>query len=372
MGYKILAVNPGSTSTKIALYDDDNCLFTDNLRLDGVDYGSSDGDGNLMRLKQSVIEKVAEHGYRMEEIDAFSGRGGAMAMSASGVYEVEEKILDANKSYRNGHVHACLYSPNLVHVLSEAYGKPAYILNAQSVDELDLKARFTGFPGVWRLSGLHALNHKEVGARAAESLGKNYNEVNMIVAHLGGGISIVAHKKGKMVDFSGASGEGPMSPTRSGTVSLRDVINMAYSGEYSKSDLMALVSMKGGLLGHLGTEDGREIEKRIADGDTYAEAVYQAMIYQVCKYIGAMAVTLEGKVDVIALTGGLSYSSYVTEEIRKQTEWIAPIQVFPGEFEMESLGRGLLRVLKGQEKESVYTGVPVFDEKAMMDTRKVY
>lgn len=372
MGYKILAVNPGSTSTKIALYEDDNCLFTVNLELENIDYGNGNGESNLENLKKSVIAEVKKQGYSMEEIDAFSGRGGAMSMSAFGVYEIGEKILEASQGYRNGHVHACLYSPHLVHSLGEKYGKPAYILNAQSVDELELKARFTGFPGVWRLSGLHALNHKEVGARASEAIGRKYNEANIIVGHLGGGISIVAHKKGRMVDFSGGSGEGPMAPTRSGTVCLRDVVNMAYSGEYSKTDMMELISMHSGLLGHLGTEDGREIERRINAGDTYAEAVYQAMIYQICKYIGAMAVTLEGKVDMIALTGGLAYSQYIVGEIRRQTEWIAPIRIFPGEYEMDSLGNGLLRVLNGQDKTMEYTGIPVFDEKAIMDTRKVY
>ena len=360
MSYKILALNPGSTSTKIALFEDSRELFSENIDLEGLDYNSTDGEKNLQILRSGVIKGVEEREYSMDKIDAFAGRGGVMASSPAGVYEVDDRILEANKAYKGGRVHACFYSPVLTYILAQEFGKPAYILNAQSVDEFEMRSRFTGFSEVWRISGIHALNHKEVAARAAEKIGRPYNECNLIVAHLGGGISIAAHKNGKMVDFSGSSGAGPMCPTRSGMVPASNVIKMCFSGKYTEKDMQAKVSMNGGLLAHLGTGDGRAVEKMIADGDEFARETYDAMIYQICKDIGSMAVTLEGKVDAIVLTGGLSFSDYVVSSIKKQIGWISDVICFPGEFEMEALGNGVLRVLEEREEVQEYTGVPVF------------
>ncbi len=360
MSYMILALNPGSTSTKIALYEDRAELFSANIDLEGLDYNSTDGDHNLLVLRSGVINSVEEHGYSMNDIDAFAGRGGAMASSPAGVYIVDEMILEANKAYKGGRVHACFYSPVLTYSLAQEFDKPAFILNAQSVDEFEMKSRFTGFPEIWRTSGIHALNHKEVGNRAAEKIGKKYDECSLIVAHLGGGISIAAHKKGKMVDFSGSSGAGPMCPTRSGMVPAADVIRMCFSGNYSEKDMLAKVSMNGGLLAHLGTGDGRIVEQMIADGDDFARETYDAMIYQICKDIGSMAVTMAGNVDAIVLTGGLSFSDYIVESVKKQTGWIADVISFPGEFEMEALGNGVLRVLEGSDEVQRYSGIPVF------------
>lgn len=370
MGKKILAVNPGSTSTKIALFEDYEQLFSTNLNLEGIDYQSSDGMGNLKKLYQRVVEEVTEHGYDMHDIDAYAARSGPMGSSPCGVFELNDLLLEKCRAIENGHVHASYYTPPLVKRLSEEFGRKAYVLNAQNADELDTLARFTGLVGVWRKSALHVLNHKEVGVRVAEAVGKNYNDANLIVAHMGGGISVVAHQKGRMIDYSGSGGEGPIAPTRSGTIPCMALLELAFSGKYTKQELLTKTNVTGGLMDHLGTADAREIERRIQTGDEYAKMTYDAMIYQIAKNIGAMGVTLAGKVDAIALTGGLSNSKYLVESIRTRTGWIAPIYVFPGEYEMECLSSSVLQVLKGQERAKVYTGHPVFDPEKLIQMRK--
>lgn len=370
MGKKVLALNPGSTSTKIALFEDETQLFSTNLNLDGIDYKNTDGEGNLQKLFQRVVEEVTKHGYDMGDIDAYAARSGAMNSAPAGVYALNELLLKNCEPYKGGNVHASYYSPPLAKKLMDTYGGKAFVLNAQEADELDIHARFTGFFGNWRKSAIHVLNHKEVGVRTAAEIGKKYEDANLIIAHMGGGISVVAHKGGKMVDYSGSGGEGPMAPTRSGTIPCMQVIQMAFSGEYTKQDMLGKISMTGGLTAHLGTADAREIERRIQEGDEYAKLAYDSMIYQIAKNIGAMAVTLEGKVDAIALTGGLSNSKYLVEEIRRQTGWLAPLYVFAGEYEMECLGHSVLRVLNGEEKSLTYDGHPVFDPEELLKKRK--
>lgn len=357
---KILAINPGSTSTKIALFQDDVLEFSVNLDLNDIHYDANDGRLILCSLVEKVVREVTNREYRLDEIDVFIGRGGRMTSCAGGIYEIDERMLAENK-IENGNVHPLTYSPWVVKQLSEKFGGRAYVLNSQSVDEFADVARVTGYCGVWRHKGLHALNHKQVGTLMARELGRPYDEVNVIVAHLGGGISVVAHEKGRMIDFSGGGGEGPMAPTRSGTVACADVIKLAFSGKYTLAELNGMTSMKGGLTAHLGTADAREVEKRISDGDEYAKLVYDAMIYQISKEIGAMAVAMRGHVDGIALTGGLANSQYLSDNIRAQTEWIAPLKCFPGEYEMECLGQSAFRALTGQEPVQIYTGKPVFD-----------
>lgn len=369
MSIKILAINPGSTSTKIALFEDGKEVFSSNLDLEGVDYKSKDGKGNFEKLKASVVREVEKHGIKLSAIDAYAGRSGYMGPSEGGVYEINQRMLEMSR-IEDGGVHASTYSPHLTYALAREYGKKAYVLNSQEADELNLSSRVLGYPEVWRMSGIHVLNQKEVAAQLSERIGKKYSEANLIVAHLGGGFSIVAHKEGKMVDFSGAAGEGPMAPTRSGTVPAMKVIQMAFSGEYTMEEMLRKTNLQGGLMGHLGTSDARIVEARIAEGDEYAKLVYDAMIYQICKNIGAMTVTLQGRVDAIGVTGGLSNSKYLVNEVRKQTGWIAPIFAFPGEYEMECLGNSVLRVLRGEEETKVYTGIPVFDVGTMVEKRE--
>ena len=366
---KILVVNPGSTSTKIALFENQQQLFSASLDMDGIDYTNTDGEITLNTLVSRIAQMVSDRGYDLKTITAFVGRSGNMVASPAGTFEVNQKLLDASE-YKNGNVHALRYSPHIVKRLSVQFGGRAFVVNSQQADELDILARFTGYTDVWRESGLHVLNHKEVGNRMAAVLGKKYSDSNLIIAHLGGGISVAAHKHGKIVDYSGGGGEGPMAPNRSGTIRALSVINLAYSNQYTKQELLAKTNIRGGLQAHLCTSDAREVERRINAGDAYAKLAYDSMIYQIGKYIAAMAAVLNGNVDSIVLTGGMANSKYLTERVKNQVGWIAPLEVMPGEFEMEGFSNSALRVLTGEEKAVEYTGVPVFSPAEMESMRQ--
>lgn len=247
------------------------------------------------------------------------------------------------------------------HEFSELTGKPAYIVNPPDVDELQDVARLTGVKGRFNRSRFHALNQKEIGHRAAEGLGKRYEMCNFIIAHIGGGISIAAHRKGRVVDVNDIiSGDGPMAPTRCGSLSALDMIELCFDGGYTKQELLDLTRKTGGFVSLLGTSDTIEVEQRMKNGDSYAKLVYDAMIYQIGKCIGSMAAVLNGKVDMIVLTGGISHSKYVVDGLKKMCGFLAPLQVFAGEFEMEALAAGALRVLTGEEELKHYAGKPVF------------
>lgn len=365
----ILAINPGSTSMKIALFESGQMVFSADLGLKDVDFDCGDAEKIVQSYIRKITEELQRRNFDIKDVDVYVGRGGKMAFTHGGIYEINDLLREANKT-DGKRVHPLRYSLMTVDALNKLYGGKAYILNSQTVDEFELTSRVTGYFGVWRKSAIHALNQKEAAYHAAKELGKPYEELNLVVAHLGGGISIVAHKQGKMVDSSGSGGEGPMSPTRSGTVACADVIQLAFSGQYTEQDLIRMTNIKGGLTAHLGTEDARRIEQQIKDGDEYAKLVYDAMIYQISKYIGAMAVSLDGKADAVVLTGGLANSDYVVRDIRKRTEWIAPVMLFPGEYEMEAFGSSAYRAVCGEDKVNIYNGESVFDSAKWMRKRR--
>jgi len=240
--------------------------------------------------------------------------------------------------------------------------KDGKYVNPPDVDELEPIARVSGIAALPRSSSFHALSHKEVGIRAAEKLGKFYTDVNLVIAHIGGGISVAAHKKGKVVDGDNLLyGEAPMAPTRAGIVPPSRLISLCFSGEYSEKEIKDLFIKNGGMINHLGTSEIPEVKKRISQGDQYAELIYNAMLYQVAKSIGAFATVLRGEVDAVVLTGGISRDEYFIETLTKMVEFIAPVDVYPGELEMEALALGALRVIRGEEKPLEYTGKPVWD-----------
>ena len=262
----------------------------------------------------------------------------------------------------SGRGHPAQLGSQIAKKFSDEYGKRAVVVNPPDTDELCDVARIAGLRGVYRGSHIHALNQKEIAIRFCAARGLSYDEVNLIICHLGGGISITAHEKGRMIDSNDIiRGSGPMTPTRAGDVPYMDLIDFAYSGEYTKKELTERLNTNGGLTDLFGTAELRDVIKMMDDGDKYAQAVFNGMVYQNAKYIGAMAVALKGKVEAVILTGGISNSTLVTEMIKEYVGWIAEVVVMPGEFELEALAAGALRALRGEEEMKVYTGAPVWN-----------
>ncbi len=359
--YRILAVNPGSTSTKIALFDNDKEIFSKNISHSKEELGQYKEIQDQKDYRRSMVEKaMEENGYKFEDVDVFVGRGGGLLALVGGTYGVSELLADHASRGMTGQ-HPAQLASQICKYFADKYGKKAFVVNPPDVDEFAEISRVTGLKGIYRESHIHSLNQKEIALRYCADAGKKYEEANLVVCHLGGGISVTAHMQGKMIDSNDIiKGSGPMSPTRAGDIPYAKVIDLAYSGEYTKKELTNRINKNGGLLDHFGTDDAREIEKKIADGDAYAKIIYDGMLYQIAKYVGAMSVAMKGKVDAIILTGGLSYSKYLVEFVKEYTGWIAEIVVMPGEFEMEALAAGALRVVTGKEAVKEYTGVPTW------------
>ena len=358
--YRILAINPGSTSTKIALFDDEKMVFKENLTHEADKLAQfKEISEQLPYRTEMVIEKKKKNNIPLETIDAFSGRGGGLVSVAGGTYEINDILLHhAQIGYTMKH--ASVLGAQIAYNLAKINNKKAYVVNPVTVDEKQEISRITGIKGIYNQSIFHALNQKEVAHQYANSIGKKYDELNLIVAHLGGGISVGAHKNGKIIEVNNAlNGDGPSAPTRSGKVPAIDLIEMCFSGKYSEEELKELITKKGGLVSHLGTSDARDVVKMIAEGNEYAKLVYDAMIYQVAKEIGAQSVVLKGKVDAIILTGGMAYDEYFIKTLKEYISFIGKAVIIPGEEEMQALSNGVLRVLNGEEKAQEYTGVPV-------------
>lgn len=359
--YKIFTLSPGSTSTKLAVFENDKLVFKANVAHNPEKLKTfAEIKDQLPYRMETIMEELQKANVSLDDIDAFAAYSGGLEPMVGGIYPVNEAIL---KDSREGRTvkHPALLGSQIIAELGKKYNAPAYLVNPPDVDEFQDLARVTGIKGMYRESRVHVLNQKEVAMRYAKELGKSYNECNFIVAHVGGGLSISAHKKGLMVDGNDVlNGDGPMAPNRSGSVPAVPLIKMCYSGEYTEAQMIAEISKKGGLLGHLGTDNTIEIEQRISKGDKYAKLIYDAMAYQLAKFIGSYAVVLEGKVDGIILTGGVSNDKYFTDSIEKMTGWIAPIKIYGGDFEMEALASGAIRALNKEEELKEYTGVPVW------------
>ncbi len=356
---KILAVNPGSTTTKIAVFEDTTKIFSEDVIHDADTLNTFETIMDQLEYRRdTIIAQLASEGYNITDFDAFSGRGGGVAPCEGGTYNVTDQVTaDARKNS----FHPATLGSMIVDQFSKIAGKPAFIVNPPDVDEFQPVARVTGLKDVYRESRFHALSHKEVGREAAEKLGKRYDEVNLVVAHIGGGISVGAHKKGKIVDASDLlNGDCPMAPTRAGVLAPGKIMELCFDRGYTKKDIKELILKNGGFVDHFGTSDARDVIKMAEEGNVKAQLVYNAMVYQVGKQIGSFAAVLHGKVDAIVLTGGISRSKELVAELKEMVGYIADFIVFPGELEMEALAAGAYRVLSGEEKAKEYTGKPVW------------
>ncbi|NPV71505.1 MAG: butyrate kinase [Firmicutes bacterium] len=356
-GPLVLAVNPGSTSTKVALFEGENRIFEETVQHSVEDLSRFPGLADQYEYRKSfVVEALGRHGYNVEDLDTVVGRGGLLRPMAGGTYRVTPEMVD-DCLHRPRRVHASNLGAPIAMGIARNFGIPVFVVDPPCVDEFEDIARISGLPEVPRESLLHALNLKAIARRAANDLGKEYEDLNLVVAHLGGGFSITAHRKGRMVDGTDASSSGAFAPERAGDLPATGLINMCFSGKYTHKEMIQKMMGKGGLVAHLGTNSVIEVEKRIAAGDKYAELVYNAEAYQVAKWIGQMAVVLEGKVDAIVIGGGLAHSKMFISLVKSRVEWIAPVMVYPGSDEMRALALGALRVLRGEEKAKDY--VPI-------------
>ncbi|MCL2401025.1 MAG: butyrate kinase [Oscillospiraceae bacterium] len=359
---RILAINPGSTTTKMALYDNNNELFGISVTHSLEDLKPFTDIQDQLQYRTDLLEKIMlEKGYHLEDVDVFVGRGGGLVPMEGGVYAVSELLADHASRAMSGAAHPAQLAAQIARQFADRFGKQAYVVNPPDVDEFQDIARVTGVRGIYRESHIHALNQKEVAVRFCNSRGAKYEDMNLIICHLGGGISITAHEKGKMIDSNDIiNGAGPMTPTRSGDLPYMKIIELSYSGEYTKKELTDKLNQAGGLISHFGTTDVPEILEKVADGDKYAELIINGMIYQCAKYAGAMAVALKGKIDAIIITGGIADNTYFTDRMKDYLAWIAEIVVMPHEFELEALAAGVMRVINGEEAAKTYTGIPVW------------
>jgi len=348
MSFRIFVINPGSTSTKIALYEDEKCVK------DKTVYHRESKLDILEELPERLADLrswLSQEG--LESFDAVVARGGLLKPIPSGTYRVNAKMLEDLRLRPQAH-HASNLGAFLADALAEEWKIPAYIVDPVSVDEFNPLARYSGLPELPRRALSHALNIKAVAREVAKELGKKLEQCNFVVAHLGGGISVVPLEGSRIVDANDANQGGPFSPERAGALPTVDLVKLSFSGKYTEKELVTRMTKKGGLSAYLNTNDAREVEKRIENGDAYALEVYQAMAYQTAKEIGAMATVLKGKVDRIILTGGLAFSSVLVPWIIERVSFIAPTVIKPGEGEIRALALGALRVLKGEEQPKDY------------------
>ncbi|RKD30002.1 butyrate kinase [Thermohalobacter berrensis] len=353
--YRILTINPGSTSTKIAIFDNEKPVLEETIRHSTEEISKYEKIYDQYEFRKNVIlETLNDKGINLTKLNAVVGRGGLLKPIPGGTYSVNEKMIEDLKVGVLGE-HASNLGGIIANEIASQLNIPAFIVDPVVVDEMDDIARISGMPELERKSIFHALNQKAVARRAAKELGKAYEDVNLIVAHLGGGVSVGAHKNGRVVDVNNAlDGEGPFSPERSGGLPVGDLAKMCFSGEYTLKDIKKKIKGNGGLVAYLGTNDGREVVKMIENGDEKAELIYKAMAYQVSKEIGSLSAVLKGKVDGIILTGGIAYDKMFTGWVKERVEFIAPIMIYPGEDEMIALAEGGLRVLRGEEKAKEY------------------
>lgn len=348
MSYKILAINPGSTSTKIALYENEKEIFLKTLDhpIEEIEKYDKVQDQFKMR-KNLVMSFLEENGYDIHKLSAVVGRGGMLPPVKSGAYIVNEAMLDTLEE-SPAMEHASNLGAPIAYEIAKAAGIKAYIYDSVRTDELQDIARISGMPDIPRTSTSHVLNTRAMAIKVAKKYGRKYQDMNFVVAHLGGGISLSVHEKGHIVDII-SDDEGPFSPERAGRVPCKQLIDLCYSGKFDKKTMHKKLRGNGGLKAYLNTLDAREVENMIKNGDEKARVIYEAMAYQIAKGIGELATVVNGDVDAIIITGGIAYSNLITSWIEERVKYIAPVEIVPGENEMESLAYGILRVLRGEE-----------------------
>lgn len=350
----VLAINPGSTSTKVSIFEGEKELKTFKIDHKKEELEKYKKISDQYDYRLNLIEDwLKSENIPTSSLIAVVGRGGLLRSMPGGTYSVTDAMIEDLKIGIQGE-HASNLGGMLAKGLADLENIPAYIVDPVAVDEFHEIARISGLKEIPRKSLVHALNIKAVSHRRAREVNKRLEELNLVVAHLGGGISIAAVEKGKIIDVNNAKEMGPFSPDRAGSLPVGDLIKMCYSGKYTLNEMKLKIQGEGGLFSYLGTMDGRDVEERIKNGDKYAKLIYDAMAYQIGKEIGTYATVLYGKVDYIILTGGLSYSAYLVDKIKEMVEFISEIVVYPGEDEMEALNKGALRVISGQEKVKIY------------------
>ncbi|MCI5725975.1 MAG: butyrate kinase [Clostridium sp.] len=355
MAYKILIINPGSTSTKIGVYENEKELIEETLRHSTEEIAKYASIYEQREFRKEVILNVLkEKNFDIKTLDVVVGRGGMLKPIPGGTYAVSDKLVEDLKNGVQGQ-HASNLGGILAREIGDELGVPSFIVDPVVVDELADVARFSGVPEIPRKSVFHALNQKAVAKRYGKESGKGYENLNLIVVHMGGGVSVGAHKNGKVIDVNNAlDGDGAFSPERAGGVPAGDLVKMCFSGKYTEKEVYKKLVGNGGLNAYLNTNDMRDVLKLMEEGDEKAKMIFDAFIYQVSKDIGAMATVLEGKVDKIILTGGIAYSPVVDDAIKARVGWIADFQIYGGEDELLALAQGAIRVLDKEEEAKEY------------------
>lgn len=351
---KLLIINPGGTSTKIAVYEDEKELIKKSIVHTAEELKPFPHVFDEFEYRKNLIVNTVEsEGISLSELSAVVGRGGLVRPVPGGTYFVNDAMVEDLRNAVCGE-HASNLGAVIAKSIGDEYGIPAFIVDPVAVDEMMDKARIAGIKELERPSWFHALNHKAVARSVADKLGKKYEDCNFIIAHLGSGISIVAHKNGKMVDGSGGRTNGPFSPERCGGLPTYPLVEMCYSGDYTKEEMVDKISKFAGMYDYLGTKDLVEVQRRMDDGDEYAKLIYDAFVYftarEICSYVPAF----DEKIDRIIITGGIAHSEYVTSELARMTKAVAPTEVVAGEYEMIALALGALRVLNGVEPAKEY------------------
>ncbi|KIL45926.1 butyrate kinase [Jeotgalibacillus campisalis] len=353
--YRILVINPGSTSTKIGVFDGETAVLEKTIRHETAEIESfSKIIDQYDFRKMTILEALDEEGINISKLNAVCGRGGLLRPIEGGTYAVNNEMLKDLRSGYSGQ-HASNLGGIIAYEIASGLNIPSFIVDPVVVDELDDVARVSGFSLIERKSIFHALNQKAVARRVAKELGRKYEKSTFLVTHMGGGITVGVHKDGRVIDVNnGLHGDGPFSPERAGTVPAGDLVELCFSGDYYREEIMKKLIGQGGLVGYLGTNDAVQVEKMIGKGNEEAKKVYHAMAYQVAKEIGGASAVVAGKVDAIILTGGLAYGKDFVDEIRKRIDWIADVIVQPGENELQALAEGALRVLREEEEAKEY------------------
>ncbi len=350
----VLVINPGSTSTKVAIYKGTELIIEENLSHSVADLDKfAKITDQFDYRKEMILTWLKANDLPLDKLKAIVARGGLLRSMPSGTYKVTDFMVKDLIAGIQGD-HASNLGGIIAKAIADGEGLDAFIVDPVAVDEFEDVARISGMPDLVRKSLVHALNVRAIGHNVADELGRPFDDLNMVIAHLGGGISIVPLLKGKMVDANNANEMGPFSPERCGNLPVDDLAELCYSGEYTWKTMKPKIRGKGGLIGYLGTSDARKVVARIESGDSEAELVFQAMAYQIAKEIGAMATVLKGDIDAIVLTGGVSYSKYLTDYVTEHVGFIAPVILKPGEDELKALNEGYLRTLSGEDKVKVY------------------
>jgi butyrate kinase len=355
MSVKSLIINPGSTSTKIGVFEDETLLFEETLRhsTEEIAKYASIVDQKDFR-KEIIINLLKEKNFDINSLNMVVGRGGMLKPIPGGTYAVSDDLLEDLKIGKQGQ-HASNLGGILAREIGDSIGVPSYIVDPVVVDELEPVSRYSGVPELPRTSVFHALNQKAVAKRYAKEVGKAYDSMNLIVVHMGGGVSVGAHKLGKVIDvFNALDGDGAFSPERAGALPTGALIKLCFSGKYTEKEVYKMAVGNGGFNAYCGTNDMRDVDKMVDEGDAHAAEVREAFIQQVAKDIGSMACVLKGKAEQIIVTGGIAYDKDVISGLKERCEWIAPFTVYPGEDELLALVQGGLRVLNGEEKAMVY------------------